>query len=158
MVRVPLPPQSRFVKKVLPRTLLGRSLLIILIPLVLTLAVALQIFYGSHLNIVSRRFTGAVAGEIAATIDLLSRFPDASDRAWILGQAADEFELNARIEIGARLPPPLPQAASPFDWLSTVDDDLAAASARAGGAAVCAGRRRRPAISAGARATARRRA
>ena len=43
-MRVTLPPQSRVVKKVLPRTLLGRSLLIISIPLVLVLAVALQIF------------------------------------------------------------------------------------------------------------------
>ncbi len=70
-----MPRQSRMVKKVLPRSLLGRSLLMMLTPLVITLAVALQIFYGSHLDIVSRRFTGAVAGEIAATIQLLSRYP-----------------------------------------------------------------------------------
>ena len=43
-MRVPLPPQSRLVKKVLPRSLLGRTLLIILIPLAVTIAVALQVF------------------------------------------------------------------------------------------------------------------
>src|SRR5271170_1529404 len=127
MVRMPLPPQSRLIKKVLPRTLLGRSLLMILIPLVLTLAIALQIFYGSHLNIVSRRFTGAVAGEIAATIDLLSRFPDSADRAWVLAQAEDDFTLNAWIEPGARLPPEAATTPGSFDWFTTVDDDLATA-------------------------------
>ena len=62
------------VKKFLPRSLLGRSLLIVLLPLVLLQAVALQIFYGSHLDIVSRRFSFAVAGEIAYTLDLIRAF------------------------------------------------------------------------------------
>ena len=48
----------------MPRSLLGRTLLIMLMPLVLVQAVALQIFYGSHLDIVSRRLSGGVAGEI----------------------------------------------------------------------------------------------
>ena len=49
----------------LPRSLLGRSLLMILMPLVLLQAVALQIFYGSHLDLVFARLSGGVAGEIA---------------------------------------------------------------------------------------------
>ena len=49
---------NRGIRKVLPRSLLGRSLLMILLPLVLLQAVALQIFYGSHLDIVSRRLSG----------------------------------------------------------------------------------------------------
>ncbi len=48
---------NRGIRKVLPRSLLGRSLLMILLPLVLLQAVALQIFYGSHLDVVSRRLT-----------------------------------------------------------------------------------------------------
>ncbi len=48
-------------RRMLPRSLLGRSLLIILVPLVLLQGVALQFFYGSHLDIVSRRLSGAVA-------------------------------------------------------------------------------------------------
>ena len=53
MVHIPLPRQSRLIKKVLPRSLFGRTLLIILIPLAVTIAVAFQVFYGSHLDIVS---------------------------------------------------------------------------------------------------------
>ena len=72
----------------LPRSLLGRSLLIILLPLVLLQAVALQIFYGSHLDVrVAPAVRRAVAGEIAYTLDLLHQFPDAADRDWILRDA-----------------------------------------------------------------------
>jgi two-component system osmolarity sensor histidine kinase EnvZ len=103
-MRVVLPDQSRVVKKVLPRTLLWRSLLIILMPLVIVQAVALVIFYGSHLNVVSRRFAGAVAGEIAATIELMGRNPDHLDRDWAFQLAHDEFELVIRMEPHAVLP------------------------------------------------------
>jgi len=47
----------------MPRGLLGRSLLIVLVPLVVVQAVALQVFYGTHMNIVSRRLSAAIAGE-----------------------------------------------------------------------------------------------
>ena len=102
-MRVPLPPQSHVVKRVLPRTLLGRSLLIILIPLVIVLAVAVQIFYGSHLNLVSRRFTASIAGEIAMVVDGLQRFQRPADRDWILRTAFEELDLLARYEAGALL-------------------------------------------------------
>ena len=71
---------NRGLRKVLPRSLLGRSLLMILLPLVLLQAVALQMFYGSHLDIVSRRLSSGVVGEIANTVELLRRFPDPADR------------------------------------------------------------------------------
>ena len=67
---------NRSIRRVLPRSLLGRSLLMILVPLVLLQAVALQIFYGSHLDVVSRRLSSAVVGEIAYTLELLRRYPE----------------------------------------------------------------------------------
>src|SRR6185437_5504029 len=95
---------NRAVRKVLPRSLLGRSLLMILIPLVLSQAVALQIFYGSHLDLVSRRLSSAIVGEIAYTLDMLDRVPDEADRAWVLQKASREFELSMKLEPGAMLP------------------------------------------------------
>src|SRR5579859_3178822 len=94
---------NRGIRKVLPRSLLGRSLLIILLPLVLLQAVALQIFYGSHLEVVSRRFAGGVAGEIGYTLDLLHRFPDPADRDWILREARDQFDFDIALKPGAVL-------------------------------------------------------
>jgi two-component system, OmpR family, osmolarity sensor histidine kinase EnvZ len=119
-MRVTLPPQSRLLKRMLPRSLLGRSLLIISVPLVLVLAVALQIYYGSHLDVVSRRFASAVAGEIAVTIDALDRFP--AERAWIERHAFDSFDMIVRFDPGGALP------TSDKGWLfGPIDDDLSAA-------------------------------
>ncbi len=122
-----LMPQDRLARKVLPRTLLGRSLLIILVPLVITLAVALQIFYGIHLNIVSRRFASAVAGEVGQTIDLLDRYPAVGDRLWALRQAWEQFDFTARIEPQARLPAPVAHSSLLAAVFGSVDDDLSAA-------------------------------
>ena len=109
-------------KRFLPRGLLGRGLLMILVPLVLLQAVAFTIFYGSHLDVVSRRLSGAIAGEIALTIDLLMRFP--ADRPAILRQALTNFE------VPMRLLPPAPLGDAPHvNVLGPMDDDLAAAIA-----------------------------
>jgi two-component system osmolarity sensor histidine kinase EnvZ len=121
MVHVNLP-RSRVVKRMLPRTLLGRSLLIMLVPLVVVLTVALQIFYGSHLNIVSRRFASSVAGEVATTIDAFSRFPDPLDRSWVLHEAYEQYELAVSFEPGGVL-----HDSTGPGMLGPSDEDLAAA-------------------------------
>ena len=115
-MRVPLPPQSAVVKRVLPRSLLGRTLLIVLVPLIVVQVVALQIFYGSHLDIVSRRLSSGIAGEIGTTINLLGRFSDPADQAWVLQTAWNQYELRMRFEPGASLPPGRqPAALSPLN-------------------------------------------
>jgi two-component system osmolarity sensor histidine kinase EnvZ len=113
---------ERPARKMLPRSLLGRSLLIILIPIVLVQAVALMIFYGSHMNLISRRLGGAVAGEIAQTIRLLGTTTDPADQAWLLEGAEHDFELRIRVEPGARL-----DRVKPVDIFGPMDDDLAIA-------------------------------
>jgi two-component system osmolarity sensor histidine kinase EnvZ len=106
-MRVALP-QSAVVKRVLPRSLLARSLLIILVPLVVVQAVALQIFYGSQLDLVSRRLSAGVAGELATCIDLLEILPGPVDRDWIIQNAWNQFDLRLKLEPPAPLtvPPP----------------------------------------------------
>ena len=115
-------PGARVVKRFFPRSLLGRSLLMILLPLVLLQAVALQIYYGSHLNLVSRRLSGSVTSEIAYTLDLMHEFPDPADRAWILADANQRFELAISIDPGAILP-----HTKSVNILGPMDDDLTAA-------------------------------
>ena len=113
---------NRISKKVLPRSLLGRSLLIILLPLVILQAVALQIFYGSHLEVVSRRFAASVAGEISYTLDMLRRFPRVTDRDWILRDARDQFDLDIGLKPNGLLTNIKHKAI-----LGPMDTDLAAA-------------------------------
>jgi two-component system osmolarity sensor histidine kinase EnvZ len=110
----------RPVRKLAPRSLLARSLLMILLPLVILQAIALQIFYGSHLELVSRRFGAAVAGEIGDTIALLHRFPDPDAQTFILRQAYHQYEIDMRIEPGAVLPDTRSR-----NIIGPMDDDLA---------------------------------
>ncbi len=123
-MRVALPPQSRVVKRFLPRSLLGRSLLIILAPLVLVLAIALQIYYGSHLELISRRFASSVAGEVAVFTNLWEHSPSPAARARLLDLAWQQFELRIDASSAQTLPP----ARKPFfvgPVASALDDALA---------------------------------
>ncbi|MBB3173464.1 two-component system osmolarity sensor histidine kinase EnvZ [Endobacter medicaginis] len=113
---------ERPLRRVLPRSLLGRSLLIVLIPLVATQAVALFLYYGAHLNLLSRRLSSAVAGEIMQTIVLLEHDHDPRDRAETLLRAQDNFQLSMRIRPGATLVP-----LRRSNIIGPMDDDLASA-------------------------------
>ena len=93
-----------------------------LVPLIVVQAIALQLFYGNHLGIVSRRLSGAIAGEIAYTVELLHQFHNPADREWVLEMAREQFLLGIRLEPGAVLEP-----AKRMNILGPMDDDLAAA-------------------------------
>lgn len=119
--RFPLP-FSGWVKRFMPRSLLGRTLLIMLVPLVLVQAIALQLFYGNHLGVVSRRLSSAIAGEIAYTVELLKQFHSPADREWVLEMARQQFGLGIILEPNAALQP-----RKSVNVLGPMDDDLAAA-------------------------------
>jgi two-component system osmolarity sensor histidine kinase EnvZ len=113
---------DRLLRKFLPRGLLGRSLLIVLIPLVLLQAVALQIFYGSHLTELSRRLADAVAGEVGFMVDEVDRAPNT--RGLVIVETDKHFGFDTvflREQVLRHLPPP--------DAPGPVDDDLANALA-----------------------------
>ena len=59
------------IKKILPKSLLGRTLLIIVTPLVLLQLVSATVFYESHWAKVSRSMARGLAGDISALIELL---------------------------------------------------------------------------------------
>src|SRR5215475_12819460 len=96
-------PTPGWIRRITPKSLLGRGLLMILLPLVLLQAVTFQIFYGSHLDIISRRLTSAIASEIALTAELLNRYPDARDHDWIVARAGQRLGLDVMLEPGAVL-------------------------------------------------------
>lgn len=91
-------------KKILPRSLLGRSLLIIVTPLVLLQLVSAAIFFESHWDKVTLQLARGVAGDIAAVIGYLERYPYAPDREWLFEMAADHFHVFATIRPDAGLP------------------------------------------------------
>jgi two-component system osmolarity sensor histidine kinase EnvZ len=111
--RRPAPPGAAgLFRRLAPRGLLGRTLLIVLLPLLILQAVALRIFYGSHLDVISRRLAAGLAGDVGMVVELLSRFPAAEDRAWIFREAAWRLDLGLAFEPGATLGHQGPRPAS----------------------------------------------
>ncbi|MFN8882234.1 MAG: two-component sensor histidine kinase, partial [Alphaproteobacteria bacterium] len=94
-------PLDRGLRRLVPRGLLGRSLLIILVPLVILQAIALQLFYGSHLDVISRRLAAGVAGDVAMVVGLLERETDEEDRSWIFREASWRLNLSLAYEAKA---------------------------------------------------------
>ena len=72
------------IKKILPRTLLGRSLLIIVMPLILLQVISAFVFYERHWSWVSRQLTNSAVAEITAVIDLWRTAPDDDVREHVL--------------------------------------------------------------------------
>lgn len=103
-------PLSQSVKRFLPKSLLGRSLLIIVTPLVLLQIVSAIIFFESHWDKVTLRLAKSVAGDIASVISLMRRFPEPENRNWIFNLASRTMELKVTFDEDRILPnkPPKP--------------------------------------------------
>ncbi len=97
-------PLTTTLKRYLPKSLLGRSLMIIVTPLVILQLVSVAIFYETHWDKVTLRLARGVAGDIAAVIHLLKRYPGPEDRGWIVDLAADSMEFSVVVKEGAVLP------------------------------------------------------
>ncbi len=89
-------------RRLLPRSLMARSVLIILAPMLVLQAVALQLFYGGHLDVISRRLAGGVAGDVAFVAEVIRREPE-SEHPWIFREASWRLELGLAFEPGGRI-------------------------------------------------------
>ena len=92
------------IKDYLPRSLLGRSLLIIVTPLCLLQIVAALIFFENHWQTLSQRLARNLAGDIAVLVDSIATFGNDADRDWMLRQAAYHMGIFASLETGEVLP------------------------------------------------------
>jgi two-component system, OmpR family, osmolarity sensor histidine kinase EnvZ len=100
----------RWIKRVLPRTMFGRSLLIVVVPLVLLQAIATWVFYDRHWAAVSWRLSAGVAGDIALLIEAMQFAGPETNPARLLEKAAAATDLEFTVGRGERLPPPLPSS------------------------------------------------
>ena len=102
--------RSGVLKRFLPRSLFGRSVLILVTPLILVQAVATWVFYDRLWDTVVRRLASAAAGDIALTIDArsLTSGDDAQLQLFDLAHGSTEFSFQ--LLPGAQLPdrPPAP--------------------------------------------------
>jgi two-component system, OmpR family, osmolarity sensor histidine kinase EnvZ len=96
------------IKRMLPRTMFGRSLLIVVMPLILLQAIAAWIFYDRHWAAISWRLSTGVAGDIALMIEAIKFANSESATIPLLQRGGLLTDLEFSFNRGARLPPPLP--------------------------------------------------
>ena len=96
------------VKRLLPSTFLGRSVMIIVMPLILLEVVSTWVFYDRHWDTVTRRLAGAVAGEVSMVIESMRRFPGKENEAQILS-AASTMNIRVAYRRGEILPNVAPE-------------------------------------------------
>jgi two-component system osmolarity sensor histidine kinase EnvZ len=94
----------RALKRFLPRSLLGRSLLIIVSPLILLQVVSTWIFYDRHWETITRRLASGVAGEIASVIDSRRNFPGPENQRWLFYTAGANLGLRIAFRADDILP------------------------------------------------------
>ncbi|WP_037300056.1 ATP-binding protein [Rubritepida flocculans] len=115
---------ARRISALLPRGLLARTLIILLVPMVVLQAVALQLFYGGQLDVISRRLTGALAGDIGFVASFIEEVTP-EQRARMMREGQWRLGLALSYEEGGQLGPvPERPAWSP---LLPLEDDLQAA-------------------------------
>jgi two-component system, OmpR family, osmolarity sensor histidine kinase EnvZ len=108
-----------WVKRLLPRTMFGRSLLIVVMPLILLQAIATWIFYDRHWAAISWRLSAGVAGDIALTIEAINLATSPAATSRLLRDGGERSDLILTLDRGARLrPAPPPEATLLIDQLN----------------------------------------
>jgi two-component system osmolarity sensor histidine kinase EnvZ len=100
--------RESWIKRLLPQTMFGRSLLLIIMPLVLVQVIATWVFYARHWETVSRRLSGDVAGDVAMLIDAM-RYADNETELTLLMERASSltsvgFSLSRGAKLGEQMP------------------------------------------------------
>tara|TARA_Y100000310_G_scaffold78944_1_gene75618 strand:- start:1108 stop:1485 length:378 start_codon:yes stop_codon:yes gene_type:complete len=93
----------KMIKHFLPRTLLGRSILIVVVPLIMLQVVTTFIFFNRHWETISLLLSRSFSGNISMVIDTMNRFPEVEDREWIFMISPGNLGLELSFEEGAIL-------------------------------------------------------
>lgn len=99
----------RLLKRLVPRDLMARSLLIIVTPLLLLQIITAYVFFDRHWDLVSRRLNTAVASEIGLITRLIRNHPGEEMQEWAFSVARITQGLAFTFTPGARLPNIPPQ-------------------------------------------------
>jgi len=94
---------AALIKRYLPKSLLGRSILIIVSPLILLQLVSGLIFYETHWDKISLRLARSVAGDVGAVVNLMHREFGPEARQMALDIASANMGLSVVFREGAVL-------------------------------------------------------
>jgi len=92
------------IRRFLPRSLLGRSVLINITPLILLQVISTWVFYDRHYDTITKRLAQGLAGDVAAVISLIGRNPDLQHRREVFQVARSAMQLQLTLTEGVGLP------------------------------------------------------
>lgn len=90
-------------KRMLPRSLFGRTLLIFVVPTFIVLAAATYVFFDRHWFTVTQRMTHALSGDIAFIVDLLQKSNNPESTAEVTRLAETKMDLLVTFAPGKSL-------------------------------------------------------
>jgi len=96
---------GRRAKRILPRSLFGRTLLIIVTPTLLALSVASFVFFDRHWFTMTHRLTYAVAGDVGLVVEMLRHSGTPDTRAEIVQLADKKLDLYVSYTPGGKITP-----------------------------------------------------
>jgi two-component system osmolarity sensor histidine kinase EnvZ len=105
----------RAIKRLLPHGLFGRSLIIVVAPVLILQIIIALVFFDRHYRIVTAALTRSVADEIGYMVTLENRFPLNAERERERENAARIFGLTASFLPGEELGEATTEAATPLD-------------------------------------------
>ena len=86
-------------KKIIPSSLLGRSLIIVFIPIITLVTLTTIIFYQTSWNIISKRLTQSVVADINVIVKLI----DQDLQLTAIKLAKEDFKMNVELKQNANL-------------------------------------------------------
>ncbi len=92
-------------KRLLPRSLFGRMLLIFVLPTFIMLAAATYVFFERHWYTVTKRMTYALAGDVAFIVELLENSKNMDTFEGVKTLAYEKMNLTVTFMPGQTLPP-----------------------------------------------------
>lgn len=110
---------GRRVANLMPTGLFGRSLIIIVAPMIILQTVMTFVFMERHWQSVTRRLSTAVVRDISALVDIIETYPQDSEFETVKRIALERMNLQMSILKDQELPPPAPK---PF--FSLLDSEL----------------------------------
>jgi two-component system, OmpR family, osmolarity sensor histidine kinase EnvZ len=100
---------TRALAEILPKGLYGRSLLIVILPMVFLQAAVAYVFMQRHWELVTHRLSAAVARDVGAIIDLYKAYPPSGKDDRLKAISAERFYIDVELLPKGPLPPPMPK-------------------------------------------------
>ena len=123
--RPELGPIGRFLNRtIVPPSMLWRSILIVVLPLVILQIVVTIIFYNRHWDVVTRWLATGVAGEVALAVELLDEAESAAERRRVLARFREFHDLRLSLEPGGELTAAVERAGIGTRRLSHIDSKV----------------------------------